>query len=183
VVRRPRPPGPRARRDGDARRRPPESLPTLVERQRAAGIESPFRFWDNLENRPIRWRDEWPPPGPEPAVAEGWFRLQPTATFDDPLVDAGRLVVVLDTMGWPAATQAHAWSWPTEGPPTWVAPSLDLYVRFHRAAPESDDLFARLQAPVAANALITTEGRIWSRDGRLLASGASQLLSTPVPPA
>ena len=69
----------------------PETLPTMVERQRAAGIESPFRFWDNMENRPLRWRDTWPPPGPLPPVAEGWFRFMPTATFADPLADASRL--------------------------------------------------------------------------------------------
>jgi acyl-CoA thioesterase II len=161
----------------------PESLPTMLERQREAGIESPFRFWDNLENRPLRWLADWPPPGPLPPVAEGWFRFAPTATFTDPLADASRLVIVLDTMGWPAATQVHAWDWPPDRPPAWVAPSLDLYVRFHQAAPESEQLFARVEAPLAAGPLITTEGRVWSRDGRLLASGASQLLSTPVPPA
>jgi acyl-CoA thioesterase len=44
-------------------------------------------------------------------------------------------------------------------------------------------VFAHVEAPIAAGSLITTEGRVWSQDGRLLASGASQLLSTPVPPA
>ena len=161
----------------------PEGLPTMTERQRAAGIESPFRFWDNLENRPLRWLDDWPPPGPMPPVSESWFRFRPTATFDDPLVDAARVVVVLDTMGWPAATNVHAWQWSPEGPPSWVAPSLDLYVRFHQAVPDSEHLFVRMEAPLAAGALITTEGRAWSQDGRLLASGSSQLLSTPVPPA
>ena len=78
---------------------------------------------------------------------------------------------------------SHAWQWPPEGPPSWVAPSLDLYVRFHQAVPDSEHLFVRVEAPLAAGALITTEGRAWSQDGRLLASGSSQLLSTPVPPA
>jgi acyl-CoA thioesterase-2 len=64
-----------------------------------------------------------------------------------------------------------------------VAPSLDLFVRFHRAAPASEHLFARLEAPVGAGGLLTCEGRLWSQDGELLASVASQLLCTPVPPA
>ena len=161
----------------------PDDLPTMLERQAAAGIQSPFRFWDNIDYRPLRWLDDWPPPGPLPPVSEGWYRFQPTPTFADPLVDAARLVVVLDTMGWPAATQAHAWKWSPDGPPEWVAPSLDLFVRFHQAAPECEHLFVRAEAPVAANALISTEGRAWSRDGRLLASSGSQLLATPVPPA
>jgi acyl-CoA thioesterase II len=158
----------------------PEEVPTMAERHAEVGIESPFRFWDNVENRMLDWHAEWPPPEPLDPVSETWFRFQPTATFTDPLVDAGRLVVVLDTMGWPAATRAHAWQWTPDGPPSWVAPSLDLFVRFHVAAPESEYLFVRTEAPVAAGALITTEGRAWSRDGRLLASAASQLLSTPV---
>jgi acyl-CoA thioesterase len=158
----------------------PEGLPTMLERQAAAGIPSRFRFWENIAYRPLRWLDDWPPPGPLPAVSEGWYRFEPTATFDDPLVDAGRLVILLDTMGWPAATNVHAWQWDHEAPPEWVAPSLDLYVRFHQAAPESDQLFVRTTAPKAANALITTEGRVWAQDGRLLASAASQLLSTRV---
>ncbi len=162
---------------------PPDGLPTMIERQREKGIESPFRFWDNLDYRPLQWRDDWPPPGPQPAVSEGWFRFQPTATFADPLVDAGRMVVVLDTMGWPAAANAHAWEWDPEGPPRWMAPSLDLYIRFHQAAPDSEHLFARIGAPIAVGPLITTEGRLWSLDGRLLASVSSQLLATPVPPA
>ena len=96
----------------------PEGLPTMVERQAAAGIESPFRFWDNLENRPLRGATTGPHPGPHPAgVRVAGSASSPTATFTDPLVDAARLVVVLDTMGWPAATQVHAWKWSPDGPP------------------------------------------------------------------
>jgi acyl-CoA thioesterase len=114
-------------------------------------------------------------------VSEAWFRFRPTATFDDPHVDAARLVVLLDTMGWPAAVQAHSWEW-GEGPPPWVAPSLDLYVRFHRFRPDEPVLFNRVESSVAAGGLVTTDGRVWTPDGMLLASAGSQLLSTPVPP-
>jgi acyl-CoA thioesterase len=162
---------------------PPETVPTMAERNAELGLPNPFAFWDNLENRMLDWRADWPPPGPLPPTSESWFRFLPTARFEDPLVDAGRLVIVLDTMGWPATTRHHAWDWPVDAPPAWVAPSLDLFVRFHQAAPESEFVFARVEAPIAAAPLITTEGRVWSQDGRLLASGASQLLSTPVPPA
>jgi acyl-CoA thioesterase II len=162
---------------------PPETVPTMAERNAEAGLESPFKFWDNLDNRMLDWRSEWPPAGPLPPTSDSWFRFLPTATFGDPLVDAARLVIVLDTMGWPAATRHHAWEWPVGAAPAWVAPSLDLFVRFHQPAPESEFVFAHVEAPIAAGPLITTEGRVWSQDGRLLASGASQLLSTPVPPA
>jgi acyl-CoA thioesterase len=114
-------------------------------------------------------------------VSEAWFRFRPTATFADPLVDAGRLVVLLDTMGWPAAVSAHAWKW-GNGPQPWVAPSLDLYVRFHQFRPDTPLLFNRVEAPIGAGGLLACEGRVWSPDGALLASGGTQLLSTPVPP-
>jgi len=141
----------------------------------------PFVFWDNLEQWPCRWRAEWPPTEPSAPVSEAWFRFRPTATFDDCHVDAARLVVLLDTMGWPAAVQAHAWEW-GDGPPQWVAPSLDLHVRFHRFRPEEPVLFNRVESPVGAGGLLTAEGRVWSPDGVLLASAGAQLLSTPVPP-
>ena len=114
-------------------------------------------------------------------MSEAWFRFRPTDTFDDPLVDAGRLVVLLDTMGWPAAVEAHAWQW-GDGRAPWVAPSLDLFVRFHRFAPHEPILFNRVESPLAADGLITAEGRVWTPDGLLLASSSAQLLSTPVPP-
>ncbi|MCU1353927.1 MAG: acyl-CoA thioesterase [Acidimicrobiales bacterium] len=142
----------------------------------------PFRFWDNIDYRPTDFREEWPPPGPLPPVAEAWFEFRPRAVFDEPLVDAGRLVIVLDTMGWPAGTRAHAWSWPVDVQP-WVAPSLDLHVRFHRFVPTSARLFTRLEAPVSGDGLLSAEGRTWSEDGTLLASAASQMLWTAVPPA
>lgn len=160
----------------------PDELRTTDDLRIEHGIPSPpFPFWDNIEQWPCRWHADWPPSDPGPPVSESWFRFRPKATFDDPLVDAGRLAVLLDTMGWPAAVQAHAWEW-GEGPPPWVAPSLDLHLRFHRLRPDEPVLFSRTEAPLGTGGLITCEGRVWTPDGTLLASAGSQLLSTPVPP-
>ena len=159
-----------------------DQLRSWTELAAEQGIVSTFPFWDNLEHWPCQWRGDWPPPGPLRPRADTWFRFRPTPTFDDPVVDACRLVVVLDTMGWPATTQAHAWEWPADAPPPWIAPSLDLHVRFHRAGPHSAELLCRVDAPVADEGLITAEGRVWDQDGTLLASAGSQLLCTPVTP-
>jgi acyl-CoA thioesterase len=160
----------------------PDQLKTFEQHRIDHDIPAPpFPFWDNLEQWPCRWRSDWPPPEASDPVSEAWFRFRPGATFDDPLVDAGRLVVLLDTMGWPAAVQAHAWKW-GEGPPQWIAPSLDLYVQFHDFRPDEPVLFSRTESPLGTGGLIACEGRVWSPDGALLASAASQLLSTPVPP-
>jgi acyl-CoA thioesterase len=110
-----------------------------------------------------------------------WFRFRPRAVFADQLVDAARLVVVLDTMGWPAATMAHAWDWPV-GTQPWIAPSLDLSVRFHAFAPGSDRLLVHMEAPLSGDGLVTSEGRVWAEDGTLLASASAQMLCTAVPP-
>src|SRR4051812_37443463 len=85
----------------------PETVPTMAERNAEVGIGNPFTFWDNVENRMLDWRSEWPPPGPLPPTSDSWFRFLPTATFDDPLVDAARLVVVLDTVTLRPAAQVR----------------------------------------------------------------------------
>jgi len=156
----------------------PDGLESNDEHRLRLGLpDPPFRFFENVEQWPVTWSDTWPPPGPLPPVSETWFRFRPTATFTDPLVDAGRLVVTLDTMGWPAATRHHAWAWPADSQP-WVAPSLDLHVRFHRPSGDSPHLFQRVEAPHSGDGLLTTEGRVWSEHGLLLGSSASQLLWT-----
>jgi acyl-CoA thioesterase II len=137
----------------------------------------PFRFFDNLEQRPLSWfpRDEWMnrPPG-EPRV-QSWFKFRPAATFDEVVVDACRLVVLVDTMEWPAAVRAHTGALP------FIAPSLDLAVRFHRFDPQSAWLLTDTSADVANDGLIGGTGEVYSESGRLLASGGQQMLCRPVP--
>jgi acyl-CoA thioesterase len=103
------------------------------------------------------------------------LRYRPVATFDDPFANAGRAVVLLDTMSWPAAVQAHPF------PSPYLAPSLDVSVQFHRPAPRSAWLLCDTRAPVATGGLIGSQAQVWSEDGRLVASGASQLLCRPNP--
>jgi len=60
--------------------------------------------------------------------------------------------------------------------------SLDVSVRFHDAAPDAEWLLCDARSPVAKTGLIGTEATVWSPDGRLLASGGSQLLCRPAAP-
>ncbi|CAN5523340.1 hypothetical protein BH18ACT1_BH18ACT1_12360 [soil metagenome] len=136
---------------------------------------NPYRFWRNFELKPLEW---WPDPTERPAcgpMARGWYRYAPTATFEDPAVDACRSLILLDTLSWPAATRAHPWGLP------WMAPSLDVAVQFHRSDPASGWLLAEGVAPVAEEGLIGFRSSVWSEGGRLLASGSGQLLCRPVP--
>ena len=88
----------------------PEELPSRDEL--VAELDEPrpsFPFWDNFEVRPIDFRADWPPPGPEDPVVRQWQRFAPRATFDDPWVDVGRYLLLCDLPSWPAAMRHHAW--------------------------------------------------------------------------
>ena len=62
-----------------------------------------------------------------------------------------------------------------------MAPSLDVAVRFHRPAPSSEWLLVEARADVATDGLIGFHNRVWSEDGRLVASGGGMLLCRPRP--
>lgn len=137
--------------------------------------QPPFKFWLNFDHKPFEFVLDPADRAVGEARFRGWYRYADQATFDDPLVDACRSLVLLDTMSWPAAVRAHPWPLP------WMAPSLDLAVQFHRAAPQSEWLLVEAVAPVAEDGLIGFRANVWSDDGRLLGSGSGQLLCRPVP--
>jgi acyl-CoA thioesterase II len=152
----------------------PSELRSIEELVPPEDLQQRYKFWENFEARPIDfvpWAARVPG---RPAWCE-WYRFRPSCSLDDPFVDAARSLLLIDTMGWPAACRAH----PRDS--GFVAPSLDVAVQFHRLAPDSEWLLVDAVAPVAAEGLIAGQGRVWSADGRLLASGGGQLLCRPVP--
>jgi acyl-CoA thioesterase II len=153
----------------------PEGLKNIPEILEALGEdpgEPPFPFWNNIESKPLYPERFAEPPKPRAPECLEWFRFSPEATFEDPWVDAGRAVVLLDTLCWPAASRPHI------GKP-FQAPNLDLTVWFHEAAPESEWLLADHECRRAAGGLMGSTGRIFSRDRKLLASGGAQLYCVP----
>jgi acyl-CoA thioesterase II len=153
---------------------PPETLKPIEELLEPEERKGGYPFWENLESRPINWV-HWSERTPGPPQWREWYRFRPRATFDDPFVDAGRSLVLVDTMLWPAACRAY------ESETPYIAPNLDVAVRFHREAPASEWLLCDAAAPVAADGLIGGHASVWSSDGRLLASGGGQLLCRPRP--
>ena len=129
----------------------------------------PFPFWDNFDQRHDRWSETWPPPGPLPPTWRTWVRCTPTATFEDPWVDAARSLIVLDVGSWPAGSRPHA-----HLEPPYIAPSLDLYASFQYPGAASEWLLLDAHSPVAQGGLLSWTGRVWSRDRRLIASGGGQ---------
>lgn len=151
---------------------PPRDLPTNVELMPDDGSPQ-FRFWDNLECRPVRWIADWEhrPAGDFHELS--WYRYTPTATFSDPFVDAGRALLLLDTLFWPAASRGHP------GNEVWYAPSVDVQARFHALEPTSEYLLVDVHSPAAGDGLVGGAGAVWSETGALLATGGQQMLCRP----
>ncbi|MEY2421702.1 MAG: acyl-CoA thioesterase [Acidimicrobiaceae bacterium] len=152
----------------------PDDLPTLAEL--LEGVEEagpPFPFWNNFDVRPLRFRKDWPPPAPLPPVFHEWIRFL-EGDYADPWADACRSLVLIDIQSWPAANQPHAYRQHSI-----YAPSLDLYVAFHRR-PTSDWMLVDGYSAVGDGGLLGWTGRLWDTDRRLVASGGGQLLCRPM---
>lgn len=128
-----------------------------------------FPVWRHIDGRPVIDDDQ-----PGPPVWHTWMRLSEPSPGDDPFVDAGRSLMWMDLMMWNAAVGPHR-PWPLR----YIAPNLDVSVLFHRFVPEVEWLLCDGHAPVAREGLVGCTGRLWAPDGRLVASGTSQLLCVP----
>ncbi|HUR78449.1 MAG TPA: thioesterase family protein [Acidimicrobiales bacterium] len=156
-------------------------LPTVNERweaipedQRPQGGPR-FNFWLNFEERPTLWYDRWEDrPAGEPMFTN-WLKFDPQPDTKDVSVDAARLLVVADTVSWPAATRAYS------GPLAWMAPSLDLNIQFHRFEPEAQWLLMFGRADVSSEGLFGFRGEVWSENKTLLASSSGQCFYRAVP--
>lgn len=137
----------------------------------------PFPFWNNFEGKPIEFEEQWPPDGPRPAQWQEWLRFVPTATFDDPWIDATRSVILVDLPSWPSAHRPHAWQ-----QPPFIAPTLDLNVAFHSPTNNEDWLLCDGAAPLSTDGLFGWTARVWSPGGQLHASGGGQCLYRRVQP-
>ncbi len=149
---------------------------TLKRMEELRPERQPHPYFLNFEQRPLDWvPDEDLTPG-EPEL-RGFYRFRPRAVADDPFVDAARALILIDTFTWPATYRAH----PSKEPSPWIAPNLDLYVRFHREASAHEWLYSIGRADLAEGGLIAAHGAVFSPDRRLLASGSSQLLCSRRP--
>jgi acyl-CoA thioesterase-2 len=153
----------------------PDELPEIGELL-PEDAAPPFPFWNNLEAKPLAFEAQWPPDGPRPARWQEWLRFTPTATFDDPWVDAARCVILVDLPSWPSAHRPHAWK-----QPPFMAPTLDLNVAFHRPTSGRDWLLCDGAAPLSTGGLFGWNARVWSTGGQLHASGGGQCLYRRLP--
>jgi acyl-CoA thioesterase len=151
----------------------PEDLPSVLDLVGDSKRGPYHRFWSNFDERPLSWIGKWEEREPGDPGFRSWFRYVPRDTFDDPFVDAGRALLLVDTLGWPAAVRAYRDDIP------YYAPSIDVAARFHALAPASPWLLCEVRAPVARDGLVAATASVWAGDGRLLATGGQQMLCRP----
>ncbi len=130
------------------------------------------RFWMNIEGKPIRFlqRGESNPDG---SVVREWYRFVGFEPTDDPFLDQGRVGLLIDTLFWPAHARG------VQGELDYIAPTLDITAWFHRPPGKAEWLFLDAHSSTASNGLIHGVSRIWTEDGRLIATGGSNLLYAP----
>jgi acyl-CoA thioesterase II len=63
-----------------------------------------------------------------------------------------------------------------EGAAPFIAPSMDLAVRFHKPSPESEWLLTSTESPVAVDGIIGGYAAVWSEDAGLVATGGQQMI-------
>jgi len=146
---------------------PPEALRPYHEL--AENYASWFPIWRHLEGRPVRWEF-----APGPPVWHTWMRLL-SGPPEEPALDAARTLLWADLLPWNAAQAPHDW------PRRFIAPNLDLTVQFHAPAPGEDWILCDAESAIARDGLVGTGGRLWTRDGGLVASAAAQLFCVPNP--
>lgn len=155
----------------------PQEVPTILER--GDDPAERYRFWSNLEYRPLDWvaPDGWGTRTSGPRW-RSWFRFLPTATFDEPSLEAARVAMLCDVSGWPSLVRGLAPGQRDE----WMAPNIDVAVTFHQPPRGSEYLYLDAEAPLATGGMAGSTARVWSQDRRLLASSTQQMLFRPVPP-
>lgn len=126
-----------------------------------------YPIWRSIEGRPTSWNE---PPG-EPEW-NCWLRFVDTP-IEDENADAVRQLFWLDMPGWNATIAAHPW------PFRYFTPNLDLNIQFHSFAPEETWMLAHGTVPVAKDGVLGCVSRLFTADGRLLATGASKHVCRP----
>ena len=135
------------------------------------GRSKPHPYWQNFDVRPVTL--PWPSDEEIDPTLQVWFRYAGFTPTADAFADQGRSVIPIDTMLWPTHWRSRpGWT-------DYLAPSLDLSVWFHDVPGASEWLLVETHSDVAGGGLIFGRARVWTQDGRLVASGASHMLHTP----
>jgi acyl-CoA thioesterase-2 len=163
---------------------PPEDLPTEQElrTQYAAQVTDPVRRAQMLTPRPIELRPvekrHWMGGEPSEPKSHTWFRAVAPLP-DDRKVHRAVLAYASDMTLLGTCALPHGLSW-TKG--NAMSESLDHAVWFHEDFRADDWLLYATDSPWAGNARGMNRGRIFTRDGRLVASVAQEGLIRAITP-
>ncbi len=145
----------------------PAALKTWIE-QMPPGTPK-HRFWMNFESKPVTFL----PPGahePRGSLLQDWYRYAGFVPTSDPFLDCGRALLLIDTVLWPAFHRGMP------GGVDYIAPSLDVSAWFHTPPGSTEWLLLDARADAASAGLIHGTASVWSEDGRLIATGGSNML-------
>ncbi len=153
------------------------SLKPIQEVVAEAGEEfqSSYEFWNRMDQRFPEWMPNWNARSPLslPPVWDCWLRFREISAHNDAWIDACRSLILVDLGAWPAANGHH-------NSQEFFAPSIDIACEFVATDP-SDWLFVHCESPAANDGLIAGRSDVFSDDGRLVATGISQLLCKEIP--
>ncbi|MEG3165940.1 acyl-CoA thioesterase II [Sphingomonas sp. PB2P19] len=153
----------------------PEGLKSEHELRAASAEQIPERFramfarQRPIEIRPIVQRD-WLSPVAQPPRQQSWFRII-APIGDDPAMHRAILAYASDMQLLGTATLPHAVNWITPG---FQTASLDHALWLHEDFRADDWLLYSCDSPWAGHARGFNRGKIFARDGRLVASVAQE---------
>ena len=152
----------------------PDNLQSDAELRREVADQIPEQFRRHMlrgrpiEIRPVRPRD-WLDPTRQPARQDSWFRLV-APIGDDPNMHRAILAYASDMTLLGTATLAHGINWKTNV----QTASLDHAVWLHEDFRVDQWLLYSCDSPWAGHARGFNRGKIYTQDGRLVASAAQE---------
>ena len=162
---------------------PPEDLePEVVVRRRFAEQARPEARHHFLADRPVEMRAvegrHWMNPKPAPPRSHSWFKTVAPLP-DDPRIHRAVLAFTSDMSLLGTCTLPHGLSW-ARG--EMVSASLDHAVWFHEPFRADEWLLYATDSPWSGGGRGFNRGRIFTRDGRLIASVAQEGMIRKVAP-
>jgi acyl-CoA thioesterase-2 len=152
----------------------PENLQSEADLRREVADQIPEQFRRHMlrgrpiEIRPVRPRD-WLDPTKQPPQQDSWFRLV-ASIGDDPNMHRAILAYASDMTLLGTATLAHGINWKTNV----QTASLDHAVWLHEDFRVDQWLLYSCDSPWAGHARGFNRGKIYTQDGRLVASAAQE---------
>lgn len=153
----------------------PETLPTERERMQAFHARLPAFLRDRLvqgpfEVKPVDGTDDPFAPTPRPPARMVWLKAA-SRLPDDPALHAYLLAYASDNSFVTTALLPHGVTWITPG---MQVASLDHVMWFHRPFRVDEWLLYVIDSPMAHGARGLVRGRIFTREGTLVASAAQE---------